>query len=52
MTNPASKEIFLKRSMIINHIRDFFTNKDFTEVETPMMHQIPVELMQNLYYSS
>ena len=41
MTNPASKEIFLKRSMIINHIRDFFTNKDFTEVETPMMHQIP-----------
>ena len=41
MTNPASKEIFFKRSMIINHIRDFFTDKDYTEVETPMMHQIP-----------
>ena len=41
MTNPASKEVFLKRSMIINHIRNFFINHNYTEVETPMMHQIP-----------
>ena len=41
MTNPASKEIFLKRFMIINHIRNFFIDHNYTEVETPMMHQIP-----------
>ncbi len=41
MTNNASKEVFLKRSMIINHIRNFFINNNYTEVETPMMHQIP-----------
>ena len=41
MTNPASKEVFLKRSMIINHIRKFFIDNNYTEVETPMMHQIP-----------
>ena len=41
MTNPASKEVFLKRSMIINHIRNFFADNNYTEVETPMMHQIP-----------
>ena len=41
MTNPASKEVFLKRSMIINHIRNFFIKHNYTEVETPMMHQIP-----------
>ena len=41
MTNPASKEIFLKRFMIINHIRNFFIDRNYTEVETPMMHQIP-----------
>ncbi len=41
MTNPASKQVFLKRSMIINHVRNFFTDHSYTEVETPMMHQIP-----------
>ena len=41
MTNPASKDVFLKRSMIINHIRNFFTDHNYIEVETPMMHQIP-----------
>ena len=41
MTNNASKEVFLKRFMIINHIRNFFINNNYTEVETPMMHQIP-----------
>ena len=41
MTNPASKQVFLKRSMIINHVRNFFTDHGYTEVETPMMHQIP-----------
>ena len=41
MTNNASKEVFLKRSMIINHIRNFFINNNYTEVETPMMHQTP-----------
>ena len=41
MTNPQSKDVFLKRSLIITHIRNFFVDHNYTEVETPMMHQIP-----------
>jgi lysyl-tRNA synthetase class 2 len=41
IVNPESREIFIKRSRIVNLIRDFMTNRDFLEVETPMMHQIP-----------
>ncbi|ADR18273.1 lysine--tRNA ligase [Calditerrivibrio nitroreducens] len=40
IVNPEVKEVFKKRSLIIKHIRDFFYNKDFLEVETPMMHPI------------
>ena len=39
--NADVREIFLKRSMIIQHIRNFFLNRDFLEVETPMMQAIP-----------
>lgn len=41
IVNPQVKEVFEKRSAIIKSIRDFFESKDFIEVETPMMHQIP-----------
>ena len=41
IVNPESRDIFIKRSRIVNLIRDFMTNRDFLEVETPMMHQIP-----------
>ena len=41
IVNPESREIFIKRSRIVNLIRAFMTGRDFLEVETPMMHQIP-----------
>jgi len=37
ITNPKVKEIFYRRSRIIQHIRDFMNRNDFLEVETPMM---------------
>jgi lysyl-tRNA synthetase class 2 len=41
IVNPEAREIFIKRSRIVNLIRAFMTGRDFLEVETPMMHQIP-----------
>jgi len=41
IVNPEVREIFIKRSRIVNLIRSFMTDRDFLEVETPMMHQIP-----------
>lgn len=41
IVNPDSREVFKKRAAIIRHIRDFLTDRGFTEVETPMMHTLP-----------
>jgi lysyl-tRNA synthetase class 2 len=41
IANPKVKEIFLTRTMTIQKIRDFFIQRDFLEVETPMLHPIP-----------
>jgi len=41
MANPKVKEIFLTRIRAIQRIRDFFTQRGFVEVETPMLHPIP-----------
>ena len=41
ITNPASRDVFVKRSKIVQAIRDFFVSRGFLEVETPMMHAIP-----------
>jgi lysyl-tRNA synthetase class 2 len=41
IVNPEVRDIFIKRSRIINLIRAFMTVRDFLEVETPMMQQIP-----------
>jgi lysyl-tRNA synthetase class 2 len=38
--NDHVKELFIKRSKIIREIRNFFHDKDFIEVETPMMQPI------------
>ena len=39
--NPDVRDIFIKRSQIIQSIRRFLLGRDFLEVETPMMQPIP-----------
>ena len=39
--NAEVRELFVKRSQIIQLIRRFFLARDFLEVETPMMQPIP-----------
>ncbi|UCC66717.1 MAG: lysine--tRNA ligase [Deltaproteobacteria bacterium] len=41
IVNPKVRETFHKRSEIIKVIRGFFLQRDFLEVETPMMQPIP-----------
>ncbi|MFQ5843076.1 MAG: lysine--tRNA ligase [Thermodesulfobacteriota bacterium] len=41
LVNPKAKEIFTKRTKIIQLIRQFLNDRDFLEVETPMMQPIP-----------
>ncbi len=40
MMDPESKIRFEKRSKIVEAIRAFFTQREFLEVETPMMHPL------------
>jgi lysyl-tRNA synthetase class 2 len=39
--NPDVREIFVRRSRMIQEIRAFFLERGFLEVETPMMQPIP-----------
>jgi lysyl-tRNA synthetase class 2 len=41
MVNPEVREVFEKRSHIVRLMRRFFEERDFLEVETPMMQSIP-----------
>ena len=41
ITNPASRDIFVKRSRIVQAMREFFVARGYLEVETPMMQPIP-----------
>lgn len=41
IANPSVHQVFRTRSRIINAIRAFLTDREFLEVETPMMHPIP-----------
>jgi len=40
VANPGVREVFLKRTAIIKHLRRFLDARDFIEVETPSMHTI------------
>jgi lysyl-tRNA synthetase class 2 len=39
--NADVREVFLRRSRIVQAVREFFLQRDFIEVETPMMQPIP-----------
>ena len=39
--NQDSRDAFVMRSKIVSYIRNFFTQRDFLEVETPMLQVIP-----------
>lgn len=38
--NERAREIFLRRAQIIRELRRYFDERDYVEVETPMMHPI------------
>ncbi len=41
IVNPESRETFVKRSRLVQSIREFFVARGYLEVETPMLHPIP-----------
>jgi len=41
VVNPSVKETFIKRTKITTSIRDFFNQRDYLEVETPILQPIP-----------
>lgn len=41
IVNKSSRDLFIKRSKIINSMRNFFTEQGYLEVETPILQPIP-----------
>ncbi|MFV0518976.1 MAG: lysine--tRNA ligase [Lachnospirales bacterium] len=41
ITNVDSRKVFVKRTKILSGIRSFLDNREFMEVETPVLQQIP-----------
>jgi lysyl-tRNA synthetase, class II len=41
VVNPDVKDVFIKRSKIINTMRELFNSKGYLEVETPILQAIP-----------
>ena len=41
IVNPESRDTFIKRSKIIQTVRNYMVGEGYLEVETPMMHPIP-----------
>lgn len=41
IANPATRSLFVTRSSVIQTLRQFFLDRAFLEVETPMLHTMP-----------
>ena len=41
IVNEKARQIFISRAKIVDYIRRYFVDRDFIEVETPMMHPAP-----------
>lgn len=41
IVNPQIKDVFVKRTKLINSMREYFNSKDYLEVETPVLQSIP-----------
>ncbi|HIW19610.1 MAG TPA: lysine--tRNA ligase [Candidatus Alistipes pullicola] len=41
IVNPQVKEVFINRTKIINTMREFFNERGYLEVETPILQSIP-----------
>ena len=41
IVNPQVREVFVKRTRMINNMREFFNQKGWLEVETPILQPIP-----------
>jgi lysyl-tRNA synthetase class 2 len=41
IVNPGVKETFIKRTKMVNTIRDFYNEKGYLEVDTPVLQAIP-----------
>lgn len=41
IVNEKARQVFVKRAKIVDYIRRYFVERDFMEVETPMMHPTP-----------
>ena len=41
VVNPHVKEVFIKRTKLFNAMRSFLTERDYFEVETPILQPIP-----------
>jgi lysyl-tRNA synthetase class 2 len=39
--NPAVKEVFIKRSKLVNSMREFLNQRGALEVDTPVLQSIP-----------
>lgn len=41
IVNPQVREVFVKRTKIMNTLRDFYNSKGYIEVDTPILQPIP-----------
>lgn len=52
IVNPQVKDVFIKRTKMINAIRQFYTEMGCLEVETPVRRLYREELRPSVYHAS